>query len=102
IVRHCANIYDLTGADSFNVQGLVQWRDALHAESRTGPIPPGTTQLRLFWSADPQADRRVAINHAAPSAFAYGYGFQPQLEVLNLPARGHFLPGEAVNIRVAF
>src|SRR5262249_49362090 len=34
IVRHCANINDLTGANSFTVQGLVQFRDALHADRR--------------------------------------------------------------------
>src|SRR5207249_4749654 len=84
IVRHCANLNDLAGANSFAVQGLAQFRDALQADRRALPIPANATQLRLFWSADPTADRRVPVSHADPSAFPFGYGFQPQLEVLNL------------------
>jgi hypothetical protein len=102
IVRGCADLEDLTGANAFSVQGLVQFRDALRADQRARTIPPAATALRLSWSADPGRERTVAVTHADPADFNYGYGFQPQLEVTNLPARGHFLAGEAVQIRVTF
>jgi hypothetical protein len=102
VIRHCAGLHDLSGANSFTLQGLVQFRDALNADQRARTIPPTARSLRLFWSADPHAERSVDLAHAEPSAYPFGYGFQPGLELVNLPARGYYLPGEAVSFRVTF
>src|SRR5262249_15894051 len=71
LVRGCRGLNDLTGANSFSLQGLVQFRDALHAERRAAPVPALARSLRLFWSADPEARRTVAVAHADPSAFPF-------------------------------
>jgi hypothetical protein len=103
ITRGCPAVGDCSGASRFTAQGLVQWRDALHAEQKAQPISPQATRLTLEWNRDPGYSRSVEIQHAEPSAFPYGYGFEPSLQAINPPANGSFYtPGETVSFRVTF
>jgi hypothetical protein len=93
---------DCTGA-AFVAQGLVQLRGALNAGQRARTIPANATRLSLRWSEQPTAERTVAVTHAAPADFPYGYGFQPALEAIDPPANGsHYVPGETVRFQVTF
>src|SRR5262249_56196339 len=93
---------DCAGA-TFTAQGLVQLRDALHADKRARGIPPEATQLTLEWTEDEQNVRTVTIAHAAPSDFLFGYGFQVSFESVSTPAIGsHSVPGENVLFLVTF
>ena len=102
IVRGCPAIYDCTGATSFTGQALVQLRDALNPNERSAVIPAEATALRLSWSDDPDNERTVAVSHASPSSFPFGYGLQLSLNVLNPPPAGFFLPGEAIKVRLTY
>jgi hypothetical protein len=98
----CASQSDCSGA-TFMVQGLVQLRDALHAEQRALTIPPQATRLELRWSEQPASPRIVEVTRASPADFPYGYGLQPSIEVVNPPANGsHYARGETVQFRVTF
>jgi predicted CXXCH cytochrome family protein len=98
----CPSQSDCSGA-SFIVQGLVQLRDALNPQQGARRIPSRATRLELRWTEQPHASRTVQVSHASPSAFPYGYGFQPSIEALNPPANGsHYVRGEMVQFRVTF
>lgn len=101
VARNCPAINDTTGA-TFTVQGLVQLRDALHPDE-VRSIPHGTTQLRLKWTEQPGTTRTVQVSHALPSAYPFGYGFEPRLSVTNPPANGQFyLPGDTLQVKTSF
>jgi hypothetical protein len=102
ITTGCPAVGDCTGA-TFIAQGLVQFRDALHAESDALTIPAQATQLRLEWSKQPQTSRTVGLSHASPSDYQFGYGFQVSFEPVSTPGNGsYYLPGEQVSLRVTF
>jgi hypothetical protein len=70
---------------------------------RSGKISPKATQMSLIWSTDPFTNRTVQFTHSKPSDHPFGYGFQPELELVNAPANGHFfLPGDTVSFRLLF
>jgi hypothetical protein len=95
----CPAVGDCTGA-TFVAQGLVQLRDALHPGANTQLLPANAVALELRWSAS-TLGYRVGLNHAATTAFPYGYGFRPQLQTLNPPANGlYYVPGEQLQFRV--
>lgn len=99
----CQAYEDCSNVSSYLVEGLVQSRQEQFPAEQARRIPEGATQLQLIWSADPSGDRVVPITHASPSAFPFGYGFQPVISVLNPPANGEFyLPGDELSIRIAF
>jgi len=103
ITLGCASRTDCSGATQFIVQGLVQSRQEQHVASRAARISKSASQLQLFWTGDPLANRSVALTHSAASEFPYGYGFQPELENVTPPSNGAFyLPGASVSFRVAF
>jgi hypothetical protein len=102
VIRGCAGLNDVTGATSFTLQGLVQFRDALQAGQRARSIPAAARSLRLFWSADPHGNRSAAVAHADAGDYPYGYGFQPELSILNPPASGYFMPGDTVRLQITF
>ena len=103
ITRGCRAVGDCAGTSRFTAQGLVQLRDALHAEQRAQQIPQTATRLTLEWNRDHGPARGVQLLHAAPSDFPYGYGFEPSLQVINPPANGsYYVPGETVSFRVTF
>jgi hypothetical protein len=102
IATGCPAAGDCTGA-TFVAQGLVQLRQALHADTRARVLPAGTRQLILKWTQDGQADRRVAVSTISPAAAPFAYGFDIQLEAITPPAAGsYYLPGEQVSFRVTF
>jgi hypothetical protein len=102
IASGCLAVGNCTGA-TFVVQGLAQWRAALHAETDARQIPVGTTKLRVEWSEQPLFPRMIPVRRLPASAFPFGYGFQPSVEVVNPPANGSFyMPGEPLSVRVTF
>jgi hypothetical protein len=102
IATGCPAVGDTTGA-TFTAQGLVQLRDALKADQRARFVPFTATHLALRWTADNQTQRAVAISHADPAAFSFGYGFQVSLAEVSMPANGsYYSPGETVSFRVTY
>src|SRR5450432_3881629 len=103
ITLGCASATDCSGATQFIAQGLVQSRQEQHVSQRSANISSKATQLQLVWSGDLSTDRTVALTHSAPSAFPYGYGFEPSLEILTPPANGsYYLPGDSISFRLVF
>jgi hypothetical protein len=103
ITLGCVSMTDCTGATQFIAQGLVQSRQEQHVGLRQAKISSDATQMQLIWSGDPRTDRTVALTHSPTSAFPYGYGFQPEVQILTQPANGAFyLPGDDINFRVVF
>jgi hypothetical protein len=103
IVKGCQAQGDCTNATSFEVQALVQARQEQFPERRARSIPSLATQLQLVWTADPSTSRIVAVSHAQPADFPYGYGFAPSLKLVTAPSNGaYFLPGDTLSFRVAF
>lgn len=103
ITLGCTSRTDCSHATQYIVQALVQSRQQLHVDRRTGKISPKATQLSLVWSEDIRSSRSVALTHSKPSDHAYGYGFEPSVEVLSQPANGRFfLPGDTVAFRIVF
>lgn len=103
ITLGCASPTDCSGATQFIAQGLVQSRQDLHPARRQANISSKATQLQLIWSGDLRTDRTVALTHSDPSAFPYGYGFEPSLEILTPPANGaYYLPGDSISFRLVF
>jgi hypothetical protein len=103
ITRGCASRTDCSAATQFIVQGLVQSRQAQNIGKRAAKISKSATQLQLLWTQDPLANRSVALTHSSPKDFPYGYGFQPELQVVTPPSNGAFyLPGESISFRVSF
>jgi len=103
ITLGCASKTDCSGATQFIAQGLVQSRQDLHPGRRQANISSKATQLQLIWSGDSRTDRSVALTHSAPSAFPYGYGFEPSMEILTPPTNGsYYLPGDSISFRLVF
>src|SRR5262245_54644016 len=103
ITPGCSAVGDCSGSSRFTAQGLVQWRDALQADQSAQRISPQAASLNLEWNRDPNHSHSVEIQHAEPSDYPYGYGFEPSLQAINPPANGNFYaPGETVSIRVTF
>jgi hypothetical protein len=61
IRRGCSVVGNCASASRFTAQGLVQWRDALHAEHGTQPISPQATRLILELNRGPGYSRSVEI-----------------------------------------
>lgn len=102
IATGCPAVGDCTGA-TFVAQGLVQLRQALHADARARVMPAGTAQLVLKWTEDPQADRRVATSSVPAASAPFAYGFDVRIEPTSPPAgRSYYLPGEQVSFRLTF
>jgi hypothetical protein len=101
IATGCRAVGDCAGA-TFTSQGLAQLRDALHPTERSGAIPAQATRLTLQWTEQAKTPRTVDIVHAPASAYPFGYGFQPSLEVISAPIRGFYVPGEQVSFHLTF
>jgi hypothetical protein len=103
VIAGCQAFNDCSNVTSYVVQGLVQGRQEQFPEREARTIPKEAVAMKLLWSADPTTPRNVAVAHADPSAYPFGYGFQPTISVLNPPANGqYYVPGEALSVRVAF
>ena len=101
VVAHgCPSVGDCSGA-TWYAEAAFAAKDALHPDRRAVLISPTATAVLIYWTADPQHVRRVPLIHDAPST-NYGFGFKIAADVLNPPARGYFLPGEAVQMRVSY
>jgi hypothetical protein len=95
----CPTATSCTGA-TFVAQGLVQFRDALRPNRVTQVLPANAVAMELRWSQSTHV-YRVGLNHAATTAFPYGYGFKPQLQAVTSPANGSFyMPGNQVQLRI--
>ena len=101
MTRGCRAIGDCTGATSFTAQGLMQFRDALHAERRAERIPPNAKKLAVFWTEDPKNTRYIPIVRKTHFETPYRYGYQVDVDRLNRPANGqYFVPGETIDFRL--
>lgn len=93
---------DCSGA-SYSVQALVQLRDALHGADQAKAIAADTAALKLVWSQDYVNQRTVAVSHAQPGDFPWGYGFSIALDPVTKPANGsYYVPGDQLQFRVSF
>jgi hypothetical protein len=99
----CQAVGDCSNSTVFIAQALVQSRQEQHVKRRAARISRRATHLQLLWSEDPTTNRTVAVNHADPADFAYGYGLSPSIEVVSQPANGQFyVPGESVSFKLVF
>jgi hypothetical protein len=99
----CQAYEDCSNVSSFVVEGLVQSRQEQFPDQSARPVPESASRLELVWSSDPWTKRVVPITHAPASAYPFGYGFLPTIEVVNPPANGkYYHPGDELSIRIAF
>ncbi|MCE9625897.1 MAG: hypothetical protein K8R69_10685 [Deltaproteobacteria bacterium] len=80
-------------------QAFVQLRTALHPQ-RDFDIPRNASYLKFKWSEYPGHSWRVDIRHDRPGDTGYGFGVE--LAEISPPARGYYLPGENIQVRVTF
>ncbi|HEX5035281.1 MAG TPA: hypothetical protein VFW62_12450, partial [bacterium] len=80
-------------------QAFVQLRTSLHPENDF-KIPAATKKLKIRWSEYPGKVWKVKVDHSTP--VDTGYGFGVELAEVSPPARGYYLPGEAINVRATF
>ena len=100
IAGPCPKRGDCTGA-TFTAQALVQWRFAQDVARVARPVPLSTRQFRLYWSEQPARTRSVDVRFEGEDKVPYGYGLQPQLEVVGRPRNGLFFqPREDVTVRM--
>lgn len=103
VTTGCRAINDCSNATSFLAQGLMQFRDSLHPNTRAQRIPAQATRLKMFWSEDPTNLREVKISRKTMAQTPYKYGFQPQLTVVTPPVNGQFYePGEGIDFRLTY
>jgi hypothetical protein len=102
IATGCPAIGDCEGATQFVAQGLVQLRDALHADHDARKISKKATRLLVSWSAD-SSIREIPVEQVSDDDAEFGYGFEPRLDVVSAPANGqYFVPGESFTVRLSF
>lgn len=80
-------------------QAFVQLRTSLHPDNDF-KIPAATKKLKIRWSEYPGKVWKVKVDHSAPADTGYGFGVE--LAEVSPPARGYYLPGEAINVRATF
>lgn len=101
ITTGCRAKHDCGNATRFVAQALVQFRNNLHPERGARRIDPRARSLGLWWSQQPLRIRKQRLVAPNPDQLRYGYGFQPQLELVTPPANGrHYQPGETLRARI--
>ncbi len=94
----CASVGDCSAATHF-AQALVQLRVALHSDSFR--IPEATTSLEVTWSAYEDKTYSVPVVVREPTG-DIGHGLKIQLTEAAPQARGYYLPGEPVAVRMTY
>jgi len=101
IATGCQAKYDCSNATRFVAQALVQFRTHLSPERDARRIDPGARSLGLWWSQQPLRIRKQRLVAPTPAQLQYGYGFQPQIELVTAPANGrYYQPGESLRARI--
>ncbi len=94
----CPAVDDCTGGQHF-AEALVQLRVALDHD--TFYVPGSTARLDLKWSLYEGRTWSVpVVMHNASNNLEYG--LQLELDEVSPPARGYYLPGEQVQIRMTY
>ncbi|MEO6103353.1 MAG: hypothetical protein ABIP44_06910 [Pseudoxanthomonas sp.] len=101
VTTGCRAKHDCSNATRFKSQALVQLRVALHPEQDAARIDRRAHNLTLWWSEQPLRLRKQALVSPTPAQAAYGYGFQPSLQLVTPPANGsYYQPGESLRARI--
>lgn len=94
----CATPTDCSGATSFMEEGLVEVRNA-NRRTQTMRMRPGTTGLRLWWSARGGEPYEIPVEQL--DAPEYDYNFDIDLEAVTPPGpAGYYEPGTDVTFRM--
>ena len=101
IATGCRAKYDCSNGTRFVAQALVQLRGALHPDQDAARLDPRARHVALWWSAQPLRLRKQALIAPTAAQLAYGYGLQPNLELVTSPANGsYYAPGETLRARI--
>jgi hypothetical protein len=93
----CASTTDCSTAKSFTEEALVELRYASGTEPALR-IEPGTTQLRVVWTANSRHPYTIPVEQVADPEWDYGFGID--LAVATPPAAdGTYAPGQPLTVQ---